>query len=260
MSQLNRYLTALSLEADLPKFDLLNLMIAKHMAMFSFNNIDLLLNKGQILSLKTEDVYNKIVTNGRGGYCFEHNKLFYVMTQHLELETSAHLARVTFNKQEATPLTHRITIVTLDGQEYLADVGFGRYAPTCLVPLTGAAVTGVNGEVFRIMKNKTDYALETIKNGAFFALYVFEKNRCLEIDFELANYYTNCHPDSGFTKNLVVARIYDNQTIVIRENIYSIIESGIATQIEINSPQDLQMKLSQKFAIEILDEQAEILF
>ena len=235
-------------------------MIARHMAMFSFNNIDLLLNKGQILSLGFDDIQDKIVTRGRGGYCFEHNKLFYAMTEELQLETAAYLARVTFNKDDEAPLTHRITIVTLDGQEYMADVGFGRYAPTCLVPLTGEAVTGANGDVFRIVEDKGVYALEMIKAGEFFALYIFEKTRCLEVDFELANYYTNCHPDSGFTKNLVVARICNDRTLVIRENIYSVIKNGIVSQSEIGDAKDLQIKLSHKFTIQISDDQAELLF
>ena len=235
-------------------------MIARHMATFCFNNIDLLLNKDQILSLGFDDIQDKIVTRRRGGYCFEHNKLFYAMAEKLRLETSAYLARVTFNKDDEAPLTHRITVVTLDGQGYMADVGFGRYAPTCLVPLTGEVVTGANGDVFRIIEDKGVYTLEMIKEGEFFALYIFEKTQCLEIDFELANYYTNCHPDSGFTKNLVVARICNNQTLVIRENMYSVIENGIASQSEITDAKDLQAKLSQKFEIEVSDDQAEALF
>lgn len=260
MNHLNQYLAALDLDADLPKFELLNLMIAKHMATFCFNNIDLLLNKGQILSLGFDDIQDKIVTRGRGGYCFEHNKLFYAMARKLGLETSAYLARVTFNTEGEAGLTHRITVVTLDGQKYMADVGFGRYAPTCLVPLSGEVVTGTNGHVFRIVEDKGVYALEMIKEGAFFELYIFEKNRCLEVDFEMANYYTNCHPDSVLAKNLTVARICNEQTLVIREKIYSVIENGIASRIEISDAKDLQTKLSQKFAIEISYDQAEFLF
>lgn len=230
------------------------------MRMFCFNNVDLLLNKGQILSLELEDIHHKIVTRRRGGYCFEHNKLFYAMAKDIHIDATAYLARVTFNSTDELPKNHRITIVKLNGKEYLAEVGFGRYAPTCLVPLNGTVVTSPNGNVFRITQNEEVYALEIIKDGGFFTLYVFEKTQCFEIDFELANYYTNCHPDSGFTKNLTLARIGETKTFVIRENVFSTTENGIAQQIEIADAKDLQKKLYQSFTIEISTEQAEILF
>lgn len=51
----------------------------------------------------------------RGGYCFEHNGLLCEMLEALGFEVTLYLARVIYNRDIHPGLTHRITLVHLDG-------------------------------------------------------------------------------------------------------------------------------------------------
>lgn len=58
---------------DLPR---LEWMMECHLQNVPFENLEIY-EEGRVLSLDTEDLYRKIVLQGRSGYCFELNKLFY---------------------------------------------------------------------------------------------------------------------------------------------------------------------------------------
>ena len=56
--------------------DNLTVMHRLHLLYIPYENLDLLNNVP--LSLGVEDLYNKIILNGRGGYCFELQGLFVI--------------------------------------------------------------------------------------------------------------------------------------------------------------------------------------
>ena len=47
-----------------------------HLCSIPFENLEVF-DEGRIPSLRSEDIYEKIIVRKRGGYCFELNKLFY---------------------------------------------------------------------------------------------------------------------------------------------------------------------------------------
>ena len=52
-----------------------------HLRAVNFENLDSF--HGNLPSLEPEAIFEKVVTNRRGGYCFELNKLFYLLLQEL---------------------------------------------------------------------------------------------------------------------------------------------------------------------------------
>ncbi|MBO5671141.1 MAG: arylamine N-acetyltransferase, partial [Clostridia bacterium] len=56
-----------------------------------YENLDIL--DGKPLSLKAEDIYRKIVTEHRGGYCFELNALLHHMLAEMGFTVNSRFAR-----------------------------------------------------------------------------------------------------------------------------------------------------------------------
>ncbi|KAG2181493.1 hypothetical protein INT44_008306 [Umbelopsis vinacea] len=122
-----------------PTLDGLKLLCIQHLKCIPFEDFSLHFTEQRppVPSLLQESVFNKIVQRKRGGYCFELNGLFAALLESLGFSIANGSARVYFEVNGTSGYTdeqHHIIIVNLDGQSWLADVGFGGPGP-CL-PMT----------------------------------------------------------------------------------------------------------------------------
>ena len=102
-----------------------------HMTHVPFENTEPLL--GRVPSLAPDDLFDKMVTRRRGGYCFEHNGLYAGALRALGYDITPLLGRVRNGAPEGGARTHQAHLVDIDGETWLTDVGFGGHSP--LVPL-----------------------------------------------------------------------------------------------------------------------------
>ena len=190
----------------------------------------------------------------RGGYCFEHNGLLYEMLEALGFEVTLYLARVVYDRDIHPGLTHRITLVHLDGERYLVDVGFG--------PLGPSQVSVARGErVFRVAEPRAgEFHLQTLQDGAFFSLYRFELARYGQADCELGHFYSHRHPAAVFVNNLVASRILDGEIRSLRNREYWVITPTGEQRRTISDGAGLQRLLATEFDIEISAEESLLLF
>ena len=97
-----------------------------HQLTVPFENLDVFTGTKKILSIDV--LYNKIVVEGRGGWCHELNGLFSWLLQQIGFDVTivscAHYDgyKKSFN---TTPFDHMALIVNIDGSQYLVDVGYG---------------------------------------------------------------------------------------------------------------------------------------
>jgi len=77
------------------------------------------------LDLSPAHLFDKIVLNRRGGYCFEINGFFYAVLTDLGYDCIPLAGRLLFNQPVFTGMRHRTTVVHIDGKRYLCDVGYG---------------------------------------------------------------------------------------------------------------------------------------
>ena len=104
------------------------------------------------------------------------------------------------------PLTHMALRVTIDGERWLADVGFG----SCIAgaPLRFDAVgtaQPTRHETFRLARQGTWTLLEAQLPDGWQPLYMLSPEPALDADYVAANWYTSTHPASGFRRELRVA-------------------------------------------------------
>lgn len=239
------YLEKLKLKSQGPSLGFLNEIIAAHQKIITFNNLAVFYRPQEILNLEIGPLFEKVILRGEGGYCFENNKVFYHLLKSLGFEVEAKLARVIYDREERdAPRTHRTTIVTIEGEKYIADVGFGRDAPPIAIPFNSFH----QSENYQLTRKDNSYVLQLLKGSSIINLYSFDDGIYLEPDFNVANYYTNTHPSSKFTKELIIARMDQGVIEFINGKVYSRIEKGERENREIMNQQDFDSYL-QRFDI-----------
>lgn len=94
-----------------------------HLLEITYENLDIHL--GKTVTLDMDDIYQKIVVNKRGGWCYEMNGLFAWALREIGFEVTLLAGTVNRNtRARVIEGNHLILLVTLD-RPYLADVGFG---------------------------------------------------------------------------------------------------------------------------------------
>ena len=127
--------------------DNLSALIRAHLETVPFENL-LIVVEGGVPSLEPEDLYRKVVENHRGGWCFELNKIFYLLLKALGYECYPVPVRV-LGRPEPCPISHRGTIVVLDGRRWYVDVGFGGMGPKGIINMEDSGIQTIVGEHFR---------------------------------------------------------------------------------------------------------------
>lgn len=173
-----------------------------HVASIPFENLDVLWKRGIALDAASLDA--KLVRGGRGGYCFEQNALFELALRTLGFDVVPLAARVRYRAARVLPRTHQLLLVTVAGERFVADVGFG--GQTLLVPLPLEADVAVAQHAWRYRLAREDDALVLQVEGdeAWIDLYAFTLEPALPPDLEMANWYVSTHPASRFVTTLTV--------------------------------------------------------
>lgn len=163
-----------------------------------FENLDIHL--GRVISLNPQILSSKIISEDRGGYCFELNGILVHALKAMGFAVRPLLARVLYRRHELGACTHQVLIVAISGHNWLADCGFG--GPGLRLPLSiiPDRIQEQYGERFRLPReSKWGMVLQKEINKAFEDLYVFnEDERTIDDDIEMANHFTATWPSSIF--------------------------------------------------------------
>ena len=172
-----------------------------------FENIDVY--NGKELSLKPEDLFEKVVTRRRGGYCFEMNTFFCAVLREMGYSVYGLLTRLSRGGMPFGGYVHRTNLVEADGMKYLCDVGFGS---DCFVePLRFEldVIQETHGSTYRIVPGtdpSVEYTVEKLQDTGFEPLMGFIDRPAKEDDFVIANYHMNLSPTSPFRNFLMLNR------------------------------------------------------
>jgi N-hydroxyarylamine O-acetyltransferase len=174
-----------------------------HVYTIPFENFDILLGRG--ISLDPAALYDKLVHHARGGYCFELNGLFLMALQAIGFEARPLLARVHL-ADPPSGREHQLSLVTLRGRQWIADVGFGSFSFRAPIPLEFNRPTTHDGLMFRLMEAELfGIMLQTLKKSRWINLYSFDLGQVFPADIAVGNHFTATHPSSLFTFARVAA-------------------------------------------------------
>ena len=184
--------------------DFLEKLQFAHVTAVPYENLDIL--AGKPLSFKWDDLYEKIVTRGQGGYCFEVNGALSYMLRELGFEVKNYFARYLRGEKDIPVRRHRVLAVTADDGVYLCDTGIGEKAPRLPLLLKEGIVQEQCGESYRFDKDeKLGWVLSDLHHGEWRRFFSFTEEEQLDIDFDHASFWCEKHPDSPFNKALMIA-------------------------------------------------------
>jgi N-hydroxyarylamine O-acetyltransferase len=258
LSNLALYLQRLGFNAPpAPTLETLRQLQLRHTGAFPFENLSTL--SGQPVLIDLPSIEQKVLHDGRGGYCYELNNLFLALLQALGFDACGISGRVVMGQPEGawTARTHRLSLVTLDGVRYITDVGFGGMVPTAPLMLDTPAEQLTPHEPYRIEQHEDGYTLRANVAGEWRAMYIFDLQRQEDIDYAVGNWYVSTHPESSFARQLMVARTGEGWRRTLNNGSYAIHRIGGETERrQVTDVDELMGLLRSEFDIRVPRETA----
>lgn len=146
--------------ARTPTLETLRAIQLRHTETIAFENLNPLMRWP--VRLDIESLQQKLVRDGRGGYCYEQNLLFSHVLKALGFQVTGLAARVLWNEPDAaiTPRSHMLLCVGLNEKPYIADVGFGILTPTGPVRLEPDIEQATPHEPFRLIRAGQEFVMQ----------------------------------------------------------------------------------------------------
>jgi N-hydroxyarylamine O-acetyltransferase len=210
---------------------------------------------GWPVRLDPASLQQKLVREGRGGYCFEHNLLFSHVLRGIGFEVRWLAARVIRNLPDNTvgARTHMVLLVTLD-VPYIVDVGFGGLTLTAPLKLETDVEQTTPHEPCRLIRIDDEFMVQSKIAGEWRSLYRFGLQEQLLPDYELCNWYLSNHPQSHFVVNLVAARPDADRRHALRNNDLAVHHlDGRTERRALRSVAELRRVLSGVFRVTLPD-------
>lgn len=209
------YLERIALQTmPLPDREGLAALQRAHRLAIPFENLDVRL--GRPIRIDSASVFDKLVTARRGGFCFEQGPLFLDALAALGFTARPLLGRVLLGLAEIGPRTHTLALVTIEGQDWIADVGFGgSYAPP--MPLVdGAMAEAPDGALWRLeaghalgwMLLRDGPSTSTDGRGegeGWVPQYAFTLDAVFEADCLMGAHFAATFPASRFVQHAIVS-------------------------------------------------------
>lgn len=224
-----------------------------HPEAIAFENLDPLLKRP--VKLDPASLQAKLIEGGRGGYCFEHNSLFASVLRQLGFKVQEATARVRWSVPpgQRTPRVHCLLFVEAEGEDYLADVGFGGNVLTAPLKLDDRGEQKTPHEEFRLVDEDGGIVVQEAKiKGAWTPLYAYDFADTHPADYEMGNWLTSTHPESIFVNGLLGARCEPGKRYAIRDNQLSIHSTGGGTEKEtLKSAGEMRDALTELFKLRL---------
>jgi N-hydroxyarylamine O-acetyltransferase len=236
-------------KADLATLQQLNI---KHVSAIPFENLNPFLGIPVLLDMSS--IVQKIVRQGRGGYCFEQNLLFAEALKTIGFKVKGLAARVMWNLPEGliTARGHMVLQVEVEGEPYIADVGFGGQVLSGPLKLIPDIEQPTPHEPFRLLKVADTYIMQTKIKEEWKPLYRFSLEEQFLADYEVTSWYLSNNPGSHFVTGLIAALTTPEARFALRGTDFAIhYLNGETEKGVISSVQGLKDLLQNVFKINL---------
>jgi N-hydroxyarylamine O-acetyltransferase len=216
----------------------------RHMLTIPFENLSIHLDEPIVLD--TGALVDKLTVGGRGGFCYELNGAFAALLTTLGFDVTLFEARVGAGG-EGMPFDHLCLRVRVDGDEYLADVGFGA---SFLRPLDlrNPRPQADHAGTYQVIAAGINW-FDMVEDGQ--ARYRFSTVPRQLADFAGACHFHQTSPDSHFTQNTICSRATPTGRITISGRNLIVTDDGERTEQPIASDGELLELYERHFGIVI---------
>jgi len=244
------YLRRLELTAAprLADAETLRALHAAHREAFLFENLTI--QAGGQISLAVCDLERKFLDEQRGGYCFEHNTLFAAALREIGVDSTTLLGRVRRGPPHRWCRTHMVLRIALDGEVWLADVGFGAMGLLEPIRLRDGTTAAQGGFTFRLRRDGVLWVLSARDAEMESDLYEFPDDPQTPWDVEVANHFTSTHPESIFRKTLTIQRTRQDRRTILRGEQLARYDGGRLSETPVARP-ELSRVAFEEFGVEL---------
>jgi len=187
-----------------------------HMLSVPFENLDIHMNRW--IHIDLPHIYDKVVGNRRGGFCYEQNGLFSAVLRAIGFKVVLMEARVhTESWDDSIPFEHLALRVDLE-ERWLVDVGFG---DAFLEPLRFDVITEqvVPPGMYRVAHDGVEGTMfAKNRDGTWIKEYMFHLKPRQLSDFEAGCEYTQTSPQSSFTQKRVCSLALPDGRLTLRDD------------------------------------------
>lgn len=245
-----KYLNRIGAEqiSSVPNLENLKYLQRQHLLNIPFENLDIHWKKP--IELNGESLYQKIVENKRGGFCYELNGLFFELLQKMSYECKRISARVSDGKGNfGQEFDHLAIITSIEGDDYLVDVGFGDFTAEPIKFVLNEEQTDENG-TFLIRRFDENY-FEIVKKSAesFISQYIFTLKKRDISEFEKMCLFHQTSPDSHFTHNKVCSLMLDGGRKTLTDKKFIKTKADQKKEVAINTSAEFKAILEKEFGI-----------
>lgn len=213
-----------------------------------FENLDIHLERE--ITLSSDQIYEKIVSKRRGGFCYECNILFSDLLRKLGFQVDYLSARMVLGSTVNPEFDHMVLRVTLDC-DYLADVGNGQ---SCREPLRmdGKGTAASEGFRYRVGTHNDDLALYfQHSEGEWAPRFLFTIIPRQPSDFEEMCRHHQTSPDAPFTQHRLTTIATKDGRVQMLDRLLSITEGSRRQEEELDSEEACREALVQHFGLNI---------
>ena len=192
-----------------------------------------------------------MILQGRGGFCYELNGLFYELLKHLNFDVFQVEAQVYKENVFGPIYDHLAIIATIEDERYLVDVGFGdSFKAPKKVDIEDWQIDG--NEFYRVRKQHELYFLERSKNMLDSEVqYRTDLRKRQYIEFMQMCQYHQTDPASSFTQNRLVSKLTPNGRVTLKDDELIVTEKGVKQKFKIHHEDEFNAHLETYFAIKV---------
>jgi len=233
-----------------PTVDTLYHLHLQHTQSIPFENLSPF--TGAEVRLDIASLLEKFTVLKRGGFCYEQNTVFKYVADQIGFNTLGLAARVRLNVPDevVTPRSHMMLLVEADGEQWLADTGFGGMSLTVPIRFALDEIQTTPHGQYRLTRTHDHYHLEANVKEEWKLLYLFDLTPHYPADYDVYNWYVSRHPSSHFVTSLVAARAGQQGRHALSNTQYSFYPTGAeAEKKQLRSVNDIKETLENKFHI-----------
>jgi N-hydroxyarylamine O-acetyltransferase len=239
-----------------PDAETLRGIVQAHLYAVPFENLDIV-PLGRPIRLEPNALFEKIVLNRRGGFCYEVNGLFSLLLRELGYEVTLATAQWPVEDGGLTPIfDHMVLLVRCPGEpaRWLVDVAAGRQstARPLRLELDVQQFLPESGATYRFTQEGDYLRLSTLpQEGEWTHVYSFTEIPRHYDDFVERCIYHQTSPDSHFTQAILCSLATPEGRITISGDRLITTVNGNRDEREIRDNTELHELLRTHFGINL---------
>lgn len=232
-----------------PTLEVLQQLQKRHLLTIPFENLDI--HSGTPIKLDVEKIFDKVVLQKRGGFCYELNGLYFELLSALGFDVKRISAKV-YSSSEGTyspEYDHLALLVTIKEEEYLTDVGFGEFSFEPLKIALNQVQTDARGTYVFDKYDERYYRVSRLENGELRPEYIFRKTARALDEFGGMCHFHQTDPSSHFRQRSMITLPTEQGRITLTEHKLKIKEGDLTKEIELQSATEYEAYLWQYFGV-----------